>query len=376
MKFYRIVNNDSLHSFGDEIGSVPICGKRLVELQNESVTAVGGTVTDVHNKEEIKNESDYIAFDENIFFTTEFLKSALTIIHTKKSNLQFCLDRNTFNERYLLPCAQDTEKLHLLNMFYRADSKEFELCKVDQEIYDHSIELPPQIIKGGIYHMDQCEVFASTIISPFHLLYVNLAVNLMRTIPLQKRTPKLLRKLFGKPGGKWYYRGLKRLNRIGKNCNIHPTALIEGSIIGDNVKIGANSIVRLSIVGANSSVSDNVSVINSVLGDKTFIANSNYINSCLTYKEVFLIHGPYQISVFGENSSCFAVINCDIRLDQKSIKIPTSQGILDSNQEFLGIAYGHRSKVGGGNIIAAGRIVPNDLHISPPDNIILNFDDK
>ena len=375
MKFFRVVKNETLHSFGDETGNVPICGKRLINHQNESISAVGGTVSDVSSPSEITGERDYVVFDENIFFTTEFLKSVLALSSAKKSNLQFCLNRNSFNERYVLPCVQDTEKHHLLNMFYRVDSKEYELCPVDQEIYEHSIELPSQIIRGKIYHMDQCEVFASSIISPFHLLYVNLAVNLMRTIPLQKRTPKLLRKLFGKPGGKWYYRGLKRLNRIGKNCNIHPKAIIEGSIIGDNVKIGANSIVRLSRVGSNCSVSDNVSVINSVLGDRTFIANSNYINSCLTYEDVFLIHGPYQISVFGKNSSCFAVINCDIRLDQKNINIPTSQGILDSIQEFLGIAYGHRSKVGGGNIIAAGRIVPNDLHITPPNSIILNFDD-
>ena len=88
-----------------------------------------------------------------------------------------------------------------------------------------------------------------------------------------------------------------------------------------------------------------------------------------------MIHGPYQLSVFGEKSSCFAVINCDIRLDQKSIKIPTSKGMIDSRQPLLGIAYGHHSKVGGGNIIAAGRIVPNGSQIAPPDNIILDFQD-
>ena len=200
-------------------------------------------------------------------------------------------------------------------------------------------------------------------------------MNLKRTIPLQKKVPKFLRKRFGQTGGSWFYRVLKRMNKIGKNCKIHPTALIEGSFIGYNVTIGANSIVRLSTVGNLFSISVNVTVINYILGDKTYIANSNYINSCLTFNEAFLIHGPYQISVFGENSACFAVINCDIRLDQKNIKIPTSQGVLDSNQEFLGVAYGHRSKTGGGNIIAAGRIVPNDLHITPPDNIILSFKD-
>ena len=374
MKFYRIVQNEQLFSFGDKIGDVPICGNRLIDCQNESIATIGAQVIDVSNKASISDNQGYFVFKENLFFTTELLKAALLLIKTKSANLQFCLKRNTFNERYVLPNSQDTAGSHVLELYYYQGEGEMELCSIDQEVFEHAYEFPSQIIRDKIFHMDQCAVFASAIISPFHLLFVNLAMNLKRTIPLQKRIPTFLRKRLGQPGGKWYYRGLKRMNRIGKNCNIHPSALIEGSIIGDNTRIGANSIVRLSTLGSDCFVSDNVTVLNSVLGDKTYIANSNYINSCITFKEVFLIHGPYQISVFGENSACFAVINCDIRLDQKNIKIPTSQGVLDSNQKFLGIAYGHRSKTGGGNIIAAGRIVPNDLHISPPDNIILNFD--
>mgnify|MGYP000583440382 CR=1 FL=1 len=61
------------------------------------------------------------------------------------------------------------------------------------------------------------------------------------------------------------------------------------------------------------------------------------------------------------------------RASDKTIKIPSSKGIIDSDQRILGIAYGHKSKTGGGNIIAAGRIVPNYKIITPPDNIILNF---
>ena len=68
------------------------------------------------------------------------------------------------------------------------------------------------------------------------------------------------------------------------------------------------------------------------------------------------------------------MINCDIRLDEKTIKIPSSKGVIDSDQRILGVAYGHKSKTGGGNIIAAGRIVPNNKIIAPPDNIILKFD--
>lgn len=375
MKFYRLKNNSTLHSFGDVMGDCPILEKKLSQHQEEYVHPHGGTITDISNIADIHEKDSYFLFHEDLFFSELFLSSAIKTAQEKKRNIQFCLANNTFNERWSLPCSADQKTLHEYGFYYHhKNGEEYEKVILPQKIYEHIQYMPEQIIQGGAYHADQCETYATHLISPFHLMMANLAMNLARTVKFQEKIPAFIRNKFGKAKGKWFYRGLKRMNRIGKNCLIHPTAIIEGSIIGDNTIIGANSIVRLSHLEANCYVSDNVSVINSVLGQKTFIANSNYINSCLTYPEAFMIHGPYQISVMGKNAACFAVINCDIRLDQKNIKISTSNGILDSGQPFLGVAYGHRSKTGGGNIIAAGRIVPNDLHINPPDNIILNFD--
>lgn len=376
MIYYRLAQNTKLHSFGDRIGQVPIMGQNLRGVQDKYVQAFDGAIIDIQEKSEITHKDGYFLFEENIFFTLPFLKSCIKLAKSRKKNIQFCLKRNSFNERFVLPTTLDTDDFHQLNFHFHLGSDVEEKAVIEQVVYEYKTQIPDQIIKGGFYNMDQCNTFAVHIISPFHLLFANLGLNLARSVKFQSKIPDFLRKKFGQQDGKWFYRGLKRLNKIGKNCKIHPTALIEGSLLGDNVTVGAYSVVRMSTLESECLVSENVSVINSVLGKKTFIANSNYINSCLTYPEVFLIHGPYQFSVFGKKSACFAIINCDFRLDQETIKIPTSQGILDSQQPLLGVAYGHRSKAGGGNIIAAGRIVPNDLHINPPDNILLNFNKK
>ena len=373
MRFYRQVKQAKLHSFGEDIGESPILRQSLSDLQREYVLAVGGTLVDIKSIHEIKYKGNYFVFKEDLFFTLPFLKASVKLAKTENKNIQFCVESNTFNQRYILPTLIDTDEYHVYQFQFYNGNAPVELGVINQKIYEASVDFPEQIVKNKTFSMDQCDTFASHIISPFHLLQVNIAMNLLRTVKFQSRIPEILRKKFGHLNSRWFYRGLKRLNKIGKNCNIHHTALIEGSVIGDNVTIGAYSVIRVSNVSSNCSIAENVTVINSVLGTGTFIANSNFIGNCLTYNEVFLIHGPYHASIFGENSACFAVINCDIRLDQETIKIPTSQGILDSNQPLLGIAYGHRSKTGGGNIIAAGRIVPNDLHITPPDNIILNF---
>jgi len=371
--FYRIISGKTLHSFGDAIGNVPLVNTNLKEHQNAVVSAVGGILKDVESVAQIPTTAAYFYFDENLFFTLEFLQKAIEKTINTANSLQFCLEQNTFNERYVLPHSTTEDELILFDFFYKKpNSPEPKKVVIAQEIYENYVELPDQIVKGRKFHMDQCDSFASPIISPFHLLQVNMALNLNRSIKIQKYIPKKWR---SKPSSKWSFRALKILNNIGKNVSIHPTAIIEGSVIGDNSIIGANAVVRLSTIGANCKLSENVSVMNSVIGNRTHISNSNYILNCMTDEEVFLIHGPYQFSIFGKNVACFAVINADIRLDQKTIKIPTDIGVLDSKQPLLGIAYGHRSKTGGGSIIAAGRIVPNDRIINPPDNIILKFDD-
>ena len=87
----------------------------------------------------------------------------------------------------------------------------------------------------------------------------------------------------------------------------------------------------------------------------------------MTYDDVFLIHGPYQFSIFGRGSAVFATINGDVRMDQKTIRIEGPDGTIDSRQHLLGVAYGHGAKVAGGNIIPPGRIIPNGFVELPPD---------
>lgn len=371
MNFYRIKKKSVLHGFNDPILDTPIVGKRLLDIHQEYISSVGGVLIDVDSSEAVL-ETNCFVFSADLFFTKKFLNQAIQLSKGTSRSLQFALPRNTFNERFVLPNDLDTDHQHVFEFFFLND-KMTEIKEIRQKIFESAIVFPNQLVSGGKYSMDQCDCFAVHLNSPFHVLMANLAVNLSRTVSLQSRLPQTLSKMFNFSSGRWYYFGLKRMNRIGKNCVIHPSAIIEGSIIGDNVRIGANAVVRLSAVEENCYISDNVSVVLSVLGKGTHIGNSNYINSCLTYEEAFLIHGPYQLSVFGRNSACFAVINCDIRLDRGTIKIPTSKGLIDSMQPLLGIAYGHDSKTGGGNIIAAGRIVPNKTIINPPDNIILDF---
>lgn len=376
MKFYKIKYGKKLHSFDDEIGDSPILGTALKVHQNNLIKSQGGQLITVSSQEGINDSKGYFVFNETLFFSDQFLIKAIQATKNHPGNLRFCLNENSFNNRYVLPFKSGETNGNKFAFYYINGKGPHTDVFIDQKVHEYHLNIPSQIVRGGRYDLDACDTFAMEIISPFHLLFANLAQNIARTVRQENPITSFFKKNFVDKYPFWYYKALRSMNKIGKNCKIHPTAVIEASVIGDNVQIGAHAVVRLSVLENDCYVSDNVGVINSYLAQKTFIATCNYVNSCVTYPEVFLIHGPYQFSVFGENSACFAVINCDLRLDQETIKIPTSEGLIDSKQSILGIAYGHRSKTAGGNIIAAGRIVPNDLVINPPDNIILKFEDK
>ena len=206
--------------------------------------------------------------------------------------------------------------------------------------------------------------------SPFHLLYANLALNLGRAISIQNKIPPSLTQIFFPLNSRPYFWALRRLNKFGKRNKIHPSAILEGVELGDDVTIGANCVVRMSKLCSGTTLEDNVVINYSILGCNNFVSAGNFINLCMSYENVFLIHGPYQFSIFGKNVAVMAVINCDIRLDNQEITIPTNAGMINSRQHLLGIAYGHYAVVGAGNIIAPGRIVPNRLKLPPPDNIL------
>ena len=353
---------------------MPVLGRPLEAHQREAIERSGCELRDVRSTDEIP-EQRYVVFDEDLFFSQEFVQSVLQHAQGSSVSLRFGLAPNRFNERFILPHDRDPSEALRFNMRYVASSDgRFADTVIPQQVFASQVDLPEQVVCGAMYSCDQCAVFISRIASPFHLLQVNLAENFKRLIKVRRWTSNWA-EMLAPIHSRLYVRALKSLNRRGKRCRVHPTAVIENAVLEDDVIVGAYAVIRHSYVAAGTTVEDHACVTHSVLGRRNVIKSGNHVDLSMTYDDVFLIHGPYQFSIFGRAAAVFAVINCDIRLDRKTISIPTDVGILDSRQPLLGIAYGHHAKVGGGNIIAAGRIVPNHKVIAPPPTIILKVDE-
>ena len=105
-----------------------------------------------------------------------------------------------------------------------------------------------------------------------NLWAANLSVLIADIARLKKNKLRLLGlALKARSLNKW--KVLRQTNVIGRNCDIHPTAYVEGSRIGDGTLIGAGAVVRSAIVGAGSRILNRATVEFSVLGEGVHIMN-------------------------------------------------------------------------------------------------------
>lgn len=164
--------------------------------------------------------------------------------------------------------------------------------------------------------------------------------------------------------------------KIGKNCQISPTAVIEnGVIIGDNVKIGHNSIVRKRTIiedgvyiGCNTTIgSEGFQIINiadkrtnvkhvggtilktnSYIGDNTDICNSLFEG----YTEVGensridnLVHVAHNCIIKNNAILTAGVILCGSSIIEDNAWIGTNSTILNN------VIIGKNTKIGIGSVV-------------------------
>lgn len=151
--------------------------------------------------------------------------------------------------------------------------------------------------------------------------------------------------------------------KIHTDADIHPTAIIEGSIIGKGCRIGAYCVVRYSVLGENVVLHDGAKVEYSVVDNNSWLMHDLVLYRSLTEEQVFLIHGPYQFSYFQKQSAAFANIMMDYRPDNKPIRINTPKGVKDYKGRFLGALLEEKARVFGGTLTAPGITIPQEKQI-------------
>lgn len=154
-------------------------------------------------------------------------------------------------------------------------------------------------------------------------------------------------------------------NKIGKNCCIHPTAILESCVIGDNVEIGAFCYLRASVIGSNVTIREKSSVKLSVIGAGSYILPTDifncYLGNNVTLTTHILFHCVIGDSTFIGGGVGFA----DLNASKQSIKMQTEKNEpkSDSNHLFLGSCVAENCFIGAGLLFHVGRLVPHNTKL-------------
>ena len=159
---------------------------------------------------------------------------------------------------------------------------------------------------------------------------------------------------------------LRHRNNIGKNCAIHPSAILEACDIGDNVRIGANCYLEHATIGDDVQINEYCHLRMCAVGANTQIPQIARISATTVYPDVFFATRSVNFGVIGTRAQLYFSLYSDYRLDGGPHMTLFHGKVVDSGLPFLGVTVGHRAKVAGGIVTAPGRFVPNGVTILPP----------
>ena len=347
---YVVTRGQRLDVFGDPISDVLVANQRLCDWQQESASRAGLDVSFVENLEQAT--PPYFVMTEDVFFTQRFLNEFVKQAIASQRNCRAGLARNPLQDRLVLSHpATPVEGGYLYDFRFIANNEkeEMNILIAMDDLQFSTIALPKAISTSGKTIYSSTTMAILQIRSPLHLYQANMHRNFELAAERVLDTTK------------------KDQNKIGRNCSIHPTAILEGCEVGNNVQIGAYAVLRHSTLGDGIRIADAVNMFRSVVGRNSQICEQHRVIMSVIYPECFLISGALQFSIMGYASGIFAAWITDARMDQQTIKTAVEGKVVDSGMHYLGCIMGHRAKVTAGVVTAPGRIIPNDseIHLAP-----------
>jgi carbonic anhydrase/acetyltransferase-like protein (isoleucine patch superfamily) len=229
---------------------------------------------------------------------------------------------------------------------------------IDPEEKRLPLRLPPQF--GGPTEIALPRHPVMTVHHWVHILWANQAAGSLevRSVPRWKGILRLIWAFLRCWSfNKW--RVLSKLNTIGRNCDIHPTAVIEGSTLGDGVSVGPHARILFSRIGDGASILSGAEVEVSTVGEGATVGERSGLRLCVLYPEVFTSQFLMQSCVLGRGTLTVAgSFSIDLNFDRE-VRVSLDGELHDTGTRFLGSAFGHGCRIGTGVWLASGRAIPN-----------------
>lgn len=354
-----------------------ITNKPLRQLQAEALINLGLQAVFIGDVSDISDQDEYVVFADNLYFTEELLREFITRAQKHNSVCTCALKAGT-TTRLTAVKLQDV-KIHSDHVEYKlyyfpnVMSRDLHtIVIIDPDEFPLSIIMPHHMCGADEYFIPFTEKFIVQIDHWVNLWASNVFSTVSNGAMLQKssKIKQLYLAIKACSFNKWSI--LKQINKIGSNCDIHPTAYVEGSSIGDNVTIGAGAVIRNSVIGNKVNLGNGVVIEESVIGDQSTVLSGHVIYSVL-YPSSFSVSVFITASIIGRET--FAGANStmtDFRFDGKNVMVMKDGVLADSGNNFLGSCLGHGSYLGSGCVVAPGRSIPCGLHLTMDNNRVIH----
>jgi carbonic anhydrase/acetyltransferase-like protein (isoleucine patch superfamily) len=362
MKAYRTMLGSAIPPFGDQPLRIPVLQGDLERAQEDALSAAGFELVDTPPSDE-----PYLLFSDRIWFTAELLR--LLQAHP--------------NSRLCIPDASWTESMHPLQKLGEGGGYDLALLPAGARPVFEGV--PLLALDLGLRDGDAIKVHRSMEhalrrmrIGPAMAHHVDHWSHILRINQLAIAAVGEAARLAWTRGGLWtrikmicglLWRArslskqkiLSSIGPVGKNCSIHPTAVIEACVIGDNVEIGPHTVLRGSVICDGAKIEEFSSVNLSVIGAGAHVGRYGMANLCVVYDAAQISHGGgYQACVIGRGAFMAWGVNALDLSFGKGVRVEVEGEWMDSGQHFLGVAIGHGAVVGVNVTLNYGLSIPNE----------------
>ncbi len=376
MKAYIVNSGKAIDPFGESPQDCLIANATLRSTQESVLSDLNIEVVFVED-DHIQDRDEHLMLTDSLYFNRELMAEFVLKSRKLKRNTVCALKRGISTLRTVV-ATQDVrlydDRVEYGLHYSLPNGQQGEAVPItfDADRLQENLRMPEHMTGSPEYNIPLPDKVIVQIDHWTNLWAANMA-SLLASVAKVMNTPKW--KLLGaalRAGSLNQWKVASKLNRIGSNCDIHPTAYVEGSIIGDNVTIGAGSVIRESNVADNATIENNVTLNFSVVGEGGYLADRSNVRYSVINPGTFFGFSTLSVQLLGKNSFIGdGVTMADYRLDGKNITVLKNGRVIDTGNKILGSCVGHDSYLAAGSIVAPGRAIPNGTRLAPENSRVV-----
>lgn len=378
MKAYMITTNKKIEPFGDHPQDCLILNRPLSVHQEEAIVSQRLQLIRVNDRSQITDTNEHILFEDYLYFTPELLYEFISRSRSLRRRTVAALKPGISTLR-TVTSTQSVERhenhIGYCLSYFPVESQrdgEAQPVVIDPDQLSEFVPMATHMFGSAEYRVPLSDKLLIQIEHWTNLWAANIATLLCGLARIRKRPGLNLfwSALKAKSLNQWNV--LHQMNRIGRGCDIHPTAYVEGSTIGNNVKIGAMAIIRESVIGDKSYIANNAAIELSVIGEGSVLQGGAIVQYSVLYPGAFTFAKGINASFLGRDTFVGdGATLTDFRFDGTCVEVLKDGKKINTGNTFLGSCLGHGAYLGSGCIVAPGRIIPNGMRITPEDSRII-----